>query len=481
MCGVIGLIGKSRVAEELYHGLSQLQHRGQDAAGILTYDAETNSMHEVKARGIVSSVFNAENLKQLRGSWGLGQIRYTTSGDGSDSEAQPYTYQGEGPKIGVVYNGNLVNYRQLRRDLDHTFTSENDVEALGVLIGQAFNPSNDPFEAIVEAASQVYSRVQGAYSVVGVIQGIGMFAFRDPRGIRPLLMARGSEQEEYAFCSETYPPSFLGYQDIENVRPGEVIFVDKEHQLHRRQINVTPRRHCSFEYVYFAKANAELEGQEVYRVRSELGKAIGRKVKDLNLPVDAVIGVPSTSQPAAMAAAWELGIKLEEGFLRKDHSGRSFLLPTPAHRKAAVSQKLAPVKSVFKGKKLLIVDDSIVRGTVSRSICRIARDCGAEAVYFASTFPRIRFACYYGIDIAQEDELLARGRSYEEIAQEIGADCVIFNDIEDLRQAIGLEGLCLACTDGDYPTKIDGSEELAAFRRQHQAKATKGKLATLLV
>lgn len=469
MCGVMAIIRKrGNVATELINGLNQLQHRGQDAAGIVSVDRSTGQFHCAKDRGLVSQVFHHANLEELTGEWAIGHVRYATSGSGGKREVQPTTAVMGRRQVSLSYNGHIVNYPQLRDRLkeERHFLSDSDVEVLLHVFCQNASLEEDAFESLIHGVSKIYEQVAGAYSVVGVIQGRGVFAFRDPRGIRPLLLARDPEGEGFAFCSETYPLTFLGYEQIEDVKPGEVVFIDEDGQIHRRQICKQSCRHCSFEYVYFAKANAQLEGFDVYRTRSNLGLAIGRKVKRLGLDVDVVMGVPATSQPAAMAAAWELGVRLEEGFLRKDHSGRSFILPTQEGRKQAVSQKLAPVSCVFEGKRVLIVDDSIVRGTVSKTIVAIARNCGAKEVYFASTFPPIRYPCFYGIDIYASDQLLAYEKDYEEIAREIDADAVIYNDLEDLQKAIGTAELCHACVNGKYPTDICDAKNMQELRRE---------------
>lgn len=466
MCGVMGVIKRkgNHVALDVFHGLNQLQHRGQDAAGISTFDRQSDQLHLVKNAGLVSSVFHSDDIKILKGALGIGHVRYTTSGEGVASEAQPHMMETDGLSLSLVYNGNIINYVGLRQDLEqeYRFDSECDVEVLLKLLARHLKGGAYTFDRLAEAVEVIYQTVSGAYSVVGILKGVGMFAFRDPRGVRPLLWAQ--EKEGCAFCSETYPLSFLDYDHIQDLPPGELIFVDEELQVQRRLLKQAKHRHCAFEYVYFAKANSQLEGHEVYRVRQELGRALARKVQQLQIPIDTVVGVPATSQPAAMAAAWSLGVRLEEGLLRKDHTGRSFILPTQGMREKAVSQKLAPVQSVFEGQRVLIVDDSIVRGTTSRAIVRIARQCGAKTVTFGSTFPRIQHPCYLGIDMAEADEFVARWRSYEQIAQHLGADSVVFNDVEDLKVAIGTDALCVACCDGKYPTDITEVARLRHFR-----------------
>ncbi len=471
MCGVVGLMRKHPVAGDLVNALGQLQHRGQDSAGIYVYDPKNQKERLIRGQGKVHEVFDPEDLLPLKGDWGIGHVRYTTSGSTDLQEAQPCTIHRGGYTISLVFNGNIINDPTLRKAMGkESFSSDCDVEVLTRLFADHFTPDGDLFEAIIKAVDGVYEKAQGAYSVVGMIAGHGLFAFRDPRGIRPLLFAQSNTPGDYGFCSETYPLSFLGFEQVRDVPPGEVLFVDNSGNLQGRRIRTMMSRHCAFEYVYFARANSNLERQEVYRVRRNLGTALGRKAKKLGLNVDCVIGVPSTSQPAANAAAWELGARLEEGFLRKDNTGRSFIQPSQAARERTVSQKLAPITSVFRGNDILIVDDSIVRGTVSRAIIRIARECGARKVYFASTFPPIRHPCYYGIDMALAEKLVAHGRNYEDIAREIGADCVIYNDAEDLQAAIGSTALCMACVDGSYPTPTEDALRLQTLRAQAEER-----------
>lgn len=472
MCGVLGLVRNRPVAMELLNGLTQLQHRGQDAAGLATYDPETHDTQLLTGRGLVTDVFNADNVRPMTGNWGIGHVRYPTSGTLASGEAQPRMIEKGDYRIVLAYNGNLVNYAQLRRELEDqgcVFRSEGDMEVLLQLFARYLDLSLSPMEAVSRAVEACFQRLEGSYSVVGLIGEFGMFAFRDPRGIRPLLFGQDPIHGEYGFASETYPLTLLGYDHLEDVNPGELVFIDQKLCVHRRMMQMCQHSHCSFEYVYFAKANAKLEGRDVYGARSDLGRRLARKLKKLKLDVDVVMGVPNTSQPAAMAVAWELGIRLEEGFIRKDHTGRSFIMPTQELRERAVSQKLAPVSSVFRGNNVLIVDDSIVRGTVSRKIVEIARRCGAHEVYFASTFPPIRHGCFYGIDMPQPEQLLARGRDYEAIEEMIGADRVIYNDPEDLQAAIGANDLCMACVNGQYPTPMKGVEELQRLRKEHQA------------
>jgi amidophosphoribosyltransferase len=325
------------------------------------------------------------------------------------------------------------------------------------------------FEELMAAVKSVFATVEGGYSVVGLIEGQGMFAFRDPKGIRPLVM--GDVPGGQAFASETYALSFIGCENIIDVRPGELVWLDLKGALSRASLIQRAHAHCCFEYVYFTKGNAMIEGRDVYQARAALGRTLARQVRERGISVDVVTSVPSTSHPAALAMAWELQVRIEEGFIRRDNSGRTFILPTQSQRERAVSQKLAPVKSVFQGRDVLIVDDSIVRGTVSQRIIRMARQCGARKVYFASTFPPVAHPCYYGIDMHSQEELLAPGKSLEEIERILDADAVIYNSESDLKQAIGLNDLCIACCSGVYPTDLKGVQALKECRKRDQAES----------
>ncbi|MBB65349.1 MAG: amidophosphoribosyltransferase [Waddliaceae bacterium] len=467
MCGVLGLMSKEGVATTLFHGLNQLQHRGQDAAGILSYDCDSNELHLFKNCGLVTDVFQNSSIERLKGSWGIGHVRYTTSGAGEIAEAQPFLFNFKGISIALAYNGNIINANVLRTKLERrgiTFNTASDGELLLKYLAYHYKDSSSPIDSLRSAVETVYKHVKGAYSVIGLIKGKGFFAFRDPRGIRPLVYAHNGDGIAHAVASETHPLHFLGYDHCEDVQAGKLLFISPDLSLEKIDIMTQVPMHCSFEYVYFAKPNAQLDGSEAYSARYKLGYHLAKQFKRLKLDADLVIPVPNTSLPAAMAVAHELGLPLHEGLNRKDHAGRTFIMPTQDMRERAVSNKLAPVASVFKGKRVLIVDDSIVRGTVSKRIICLARQNGARAVFFASTFPPIKNPCYYGIDMPAPEQLVARGRSAEQIEAEIGADCVIYNTIDELKDSIGHDKLCLACLDGRYPTDIQEAKTMRETR-----------------
>ncbi|NGX57520.1 MAG: Amidophosphoribosyltransferase [Chlamydiae bacterium] len=468
MCGIIAIIDDQPVAEWIYQSMIQLQHRGQDAAGIFTYDPKTGKHFLHKNRGLVNQVLTPQTLPLSEASWGIGHVRYQTVGDGSIEDTQPMV-MGNDPTIALGYNGNIVNYLPLRRELESKgcqFQSNCDAEVILHILSSHLSKGRCSFEDIQCAVKEVYRRVSGAYSVVATLTGIGMIAFRDPAGIRPLLYGTQKGSKAVGFASETYALIFCDFRNLQNIRPGEVMFVDKDFTPYRKQlINQSPS-YCSFEFNYFAKPNTVIEHHEVYEIRSNLGKTLAQKVKASGFDIDVVVPVPNTARPAAISLARELDIPCEDGFVKQEYIGRTFIMPTQGLREKAISRKLGPVYSVFKDKNVLIIDDSIVRGTVSKKVTFLAKRAGAKKVYFASTFPPIRHPCLYGIDFANQDQLLAFGRTNEEIAKEIGVDGLIYNDIQEFVDVIGIKGLCLACVNGKYPTNTCGSEELQKMRQK---------------
>ncbi|MCB1136540.1 MAG: amidophosphoribosyltransferase, partial [Chlamydiia bacterium] len=396
-------------------------------------------------------------------------LRYATSGLGTEREMQPFEEETPLGRLSIVYNGNLVNYHPIREELEAqgvSFDSTSDAEVLLKFFCASLGDAGSPFDCLRVALEKIYSRLEGAYSVIGMLEGLGLFAFRDPLGLRPLVMA--DLADGHAIASETYALSYIGAENIIDLRPGELLWIDAKGAVYRALLSHKEHKHCAFEYVYFTKGNGVLEGRDVYQVRAALGRHLARKAQERGIYADVVTAVPNTSHPAALAMAWELRIRIEEGFIRRDGAGRTFILPNQRQREKAVSSKLAPVASVFQGRDVLIVDDSIVRGTVSKRIIQMARDCGARKVYFAATFPPITHPCFYGIDMHSPQELLARGRQLEEIEKAIGADGVIYNSAEDLQAAIGIGDLCMACCNGRYPTPLEGVECLQNLRKEHQ-------------
>lgn len=466
MCGLLGIIGKDPVIEDIYQGLIHLQHRGQDAAGIFAFDPVTGMQLLHKNRGLVSQVFNAETLPIPEASWGIGHVRYSTIGTGRVEDTHPLCIEGK-HTISLAHNGNIVNYLPLKEQLEDrqvVFETTCDAEAILNLFSQHIPEENITFDDICHAANEVFKNTSGAYSCIGIITEVGMFAFRDPWGFRPLLLGSSKSDSSHAFASETGPLNFLGFENIEDIQPGEVVFVDADHHVHRRVLTNLPHTHCSFEFNYFAKPNAIMEQKEVYRIRSRLGMALADKCQEQNIQADVVVPIPDSARPSAISLAYKLKIPLEEGFVKQNHVGRTFIMPTQYARKKALSQKLITVKSVFEGRNVILVDDSIVRGTVSRRVIELAKRAGAKKIYFASTYPPIKHPCLYGIDFPREEQLVAYGKNLREIAEDIGADGLVYNDEMGLKESIGMKDLCTACLTGVYPTSMLGQEELQNLR-----------------
>lgn len=466
MCGIIGIISKKNITKALYQGMVQLQHRGQDAAGLFTYDPHSDQHFLDKKLGLVSKVFSPQHLPDAP--WAIGHLRYTTAGSGRIEDTQPLSGQRE-YLISIAHNGNIVNYLNLKSEMmkgQAMFETTSDTEVLLQLLAQKLN-GDCSFDVICDAIAYIYEHVFGAYSVVGIIAGVGMIAFRDPLGIRPLQYGYNPEEDLHAFASETDALKFLDVQKVHDVPPGEIIFVDKDLKVHRRQLLKYKPAHCSFEFNYFASPTSVLEHREVYRVRAHLGASLEKEVRKAGLRPDVIIPVPDTGWPSAITLSEALGVPIEQGFIKRDHIGRTFIIPTQYERKKALLHKLAVVESVFEGKDVILVDDSIVRGTVSRRVINLARSAGARKIYFASTFPPIRHPCFYGFDFPLENQLIAAQKTFEEISLELECDGVIYNTEESLKAAIGLEGLCMACMTGEYPTEIRGTEELKKMRDSH--------------
>ncbi len=497
MCGVVGIIGPEEAAKEVFLGLFTLQHRGQDAAGILSYaEGEGPGFHLYKDNGLVEAVFNEEIVNRLPGRMAIGHTRYSTVGrSGSTQDVQPlvlnYPYG-----IGMAHNGNLVNYYELVEKLRHEKhrmpLTNNDLEVLENLFAEALlalgagGTEKLRFEQIEQAVASVMKQSVGGYSVVTMIAGQGLLAFRDPKGIRPLILGRretmvkdaqGSLVKKTAYCvtSEMILLNFLGYEAVGDLKAGELIFVDMEGNLNRKVLPLAePATPCMFEWVYFAGAESVLETKPVYNARLELGKGLARKVRQHmelgEMQPDIVVPVPETSRIAAIALAEELGIPYREVLIKNRYIQRSFILNTPEKRTKAVDLKLNPVRSEITGKKVLLVDDSIVRGTTSKRLVDLVRRAGAKEVYFVSTCSPIRHPCYYGIDFPSTEELIATGRDENQIAQALNADRVIYLDQDSIREAIGLKSLCMACLDGKYPTDVTAG---VAFREKRKGDRRK--------
>lgn len=462
MCGFIGVIGADSAVKEIYDGLLAIQHRGQDAAGIITYDGR---FHVKKGEGLVREIFSAANFERLKGGMGVGHVRYPTVGSGGGEDAQPFTVNFPFG-ITMAHNGNVANYDALKADLAgrglrHLY-SGCDVEiVLNVFADALARDGKRGFglEAYFDAVAEVYKQVRGAFSVVGFVAGHGLFAFRDPYGIKPIAMGRkhGEGGIAHAVASESVVLTALDYEILPWGDPGEAVFVDLRGVVHRRTVAEPNLHPCVFEFVYFARPDSYLEGISVYRARMRLGERLAGKFLATGLSADVVIPVPDSARTAALAMAQALSLPYREGLVKNRYVGRTFIMPSDGERQRSVRYKLNVIEEEFEGKDVLLVDDSIVRGNTSRKIVQLARSAGARRVLFASTAPPIVHPCVYGIDMSTRREFVARDRSTQEIAREIGADALIYQDLEDLVGAT-LEGqeridrMCTACFSGRYPT-----------------------------
>ncbi len=443
MCGILGVVAKNAVNQVLYDGLLVLQHRGQDAAGIVTAEGATFHMH--KGGGMVRDVFRTRNMRGLLGACGIGHTRYPTAGSAwSAAESQPF-YVNSPFGLVLGHNGNLTNTDQLksdlfRQDLRHVNTNSDSEVLLNVLAHElqegAANYKLDP-ATIFAAVSGMHRRCRGAYAVVAMIAGYGLLAFRDPYGIRPLVYGKMETEHgtEYLVSSESVALDALGFELVRDIAPGEAIFIDEDGHFYAQQCALNPSLNpCIFEYVYLARPDSVMDGISVYETRLRMGESLADKIKreHSQLDIDVVIPIPDSSRPAAMQLANRLNLPYREGFIKNRYIGRTFIMPGQGIRKKSVRQKLNAIGMEFKGKNVMLVDDSIVRGTTSREIVQMAREAGARKVFFASAAPPVRFANVYGIDMPTRDELIATGRSDEEIAREIGADQLIYQDLSAL-------------------------------------------------
>lgn len=450
MCGIVGIVGKSNVNQLIYDTLTVLQHRGQDAAGIVTCDDKKLFLR--KDNGMVRDVFRARHMHRLVGNMGIGHVRYPTAGSSSSAEAQPF-YVNSPYGITLAHNGNLTNTEEIgedlfKEDLRHINTNSDSEVLLNAFahelqrLGKLVATEDDIFTAV----SEVHKRCRGAYAVVAMITGYGIVGFRDPFGIRPLCFGeRESERGvEYMIASESVALQAMGFTLIRDVEPGEAVYINKEGQLFTRQCannpNFTP---CIFEYVYLARPDSIMDGISVYKARLRMGEKLADKIKRTwpDHDIDVIMPIPDTSRTAALQLANSLGVKYREGFIKNRYIGRTFIMPGQSQRKKSVRQKLNPIELEFHNKNVLLVDDSIVRGTTCNQIINMAREAGAKKVYFASASPAVRFPNVYGIDMPAADELIASGRTEEEVETLIGADRLIYQDLDDL----------IACARGGNP------------------------------
>jgi amidophosphoribosyltransferase len=468
MCGIVGIVSPEPVNQQIYDSLLLLQHRGQDSTGIAT--AEGNTFHMHKAKGQVREAFRTRDMRALLGTMGLGHVRYVTKGDAAnEQEAQPF-YVNAPYGIILVHNGNLTNTRELADDLFHVdrrhVNSTSDTEMLlnvlaNELQTQVSGAALDP-DQVFKAVTQVHERVEGSYAAIAMIAGHGLLAFRDPFGIRPLVLGRrdaGLLGDEWVVASESLVLEASGYELVRDVAPGEAIFMTGSGELYAQQCAANPRLSpCSCEYVYLARPDSVMNGISVYEARLRLGNALADTIARYTPmgDIDVVMPIPDSSRPAASQVAQKLGIEYREGFYKNRYVGRTFIMPGQAERKRSVRQKLNAMGSEFKGKNILIVDDSIVRGTTSREIVDMARAAGANKVTFTSAAPPVRYPHVYGINMPSRSELIAAGRKIPEIALELGADNLIYQEVADMQAAIidgsSVTDLEMSCFTGDYVT-----------------------------
>ncbi|MFG6461356.1 amidophosphoribosyltransferase [Roseateles sp. DXS20W] len=483
MCGIVGTLAASPVNQLLYDALLLLQHRGQDAAGIVTMQGHKCFMH--KARGMVRDVFRTRNMRALPGNIGLGQVRYPTAGNAySEEEAQPF-YVNAPFGIVLVHNGNLTNAHALKDelfDIDRRhINTESDTEVLiNVLAHELELAARDlpltPKE-IFNAVRAVQKRIKGSYAVIALIAGQGLLAFRDPFGIRPLCFGRAANGD-FMVASESVALEGTGHQMERDLAPGEALFIDLTGKLHTEQCNDAPSLNpCMFEFVYLARPDSVMDGISVYQARLNMGETLAQRVISTMPPneIDVVIPIPESSRPSAMQLAHRIGKPYREGFVKNRYVGRTFIMPGQGARKKSVRQKLNAIGVEFKGRNVLLVDDSIVRGTTSKEIVQMARDAGARKVYLASAAPPVRFPNVYGIDMPTQEELIAHGRSIEEIRAYIGADALIYQDVDAMKRVVaalrpGLAGFEASCFDGHYVTGDVSLADFAAIREQRTSQ-----------
>ena len=462
MCGVLAVSGYHDVIQDLYDGLILLQHRGQDAAGIITYN---DQFHLKKSNGMVRDVFHAKSMERLRGPMGIGHVRYPTAGCSSEFEAQPF-FVNTPFGMGLAHNGNLTNARELAKELVEKWfrhlNTNSDSEVLLNMFASSLRhqrPQHLTPDHVFGALKQVMRKCRGAYSAVALIGGHGIVGFRDQHGIRPLQLGRRKYgmKEEYMIASENTAMKALDFEFVRDIRPGEAVFIDRKNRLHARQIRQGKLSPCLFEWVYLAAPDSTINGVNVYKARIRMGEYLAQQVKSSGLKIDSVIPVPDTGRPMATGLASKLRVRYREGLIKNRYIGRTFIMPGQEIRRRSLRFKLHPIELEFKGKNILLVDDSIVRGNTSKKIIELVREAGARKVYFASAAPPIISPDPYGIDLPTKAELIASNNSIEKVRQYIGADALFYGKIEDLRRAVrygnkNIKHFSEGCFTGKYPT-----------------------------
>jgi len=487
MCGIIGIVSQQPVAQVIYDGLLVLQHRGQDSAGIVVCNGGKLKLR--KDNGQVSDVFHTRHMLDLVGNMGIGHVRYPTAGCSSSAEAQPF-YVNSPYGITLAHNGNLTNVEKLKSelyasDLRHINTQSDSEVLLNVLAHelQISGGLNLTAEQIFAAVKETHRRIEGAYAVVAMITGKGIIGFRDPAGIRPIVYGKRETENgvEHMIASESVALQTSGFELLGDLKPGEAIFIDVDgNQFVQQCAEKTALSPCIFEYVYLARPDSIIDDIYVYKARLRMGVKLARKILR-EMPkhdIDVVIPIPDTSRPSAMELAYHLGVKFREGFIKNRYIGRTFIMPGQKMRKRSVRRKLNPIDIEFKGKNVLLVDDSIVRGTTSQQIIQMAREAGANKVYMASAAPPVRYQNVFGIDMPAAEELVAHNRSEEEIAEYIGADWLIYQELDDLIDAVqkgnrAIKEFDCSCFNGEYVTQTIDEEYLAkiSYVRSESAKS----------
>ena len=483
MCGVVGLYGGTHVGESLHDALILLQHRGQDSAGIVTCNLDTGQIYQHKAGGLVRDVFRGDRLAQFKGQTGIGHVRYPTAGTSSEAEAQPF-FVNSPYGIALGHNGNLTNFPQLMNELfdqnlRHLNTGSDSEVILNVLAHELLSHRSLMFDPdqVFHAVSQVHRRCHGAYAAVALFAGLGLLAFRDPYGIRPLIygVREGDCGTEYMVASESVALNSLGFDVVRDIRPGEAIYIDKNGKLHTRECaGNASYRTCIFEYVYFSRPDSVIDDVFVHKARMRMGIALAERIKKewRDHDIDVVMPIPDTSRTAALEMAINLGVKYREGFIKNRYIGRTFIMPWQKMRAKSVRQKLNPLSVEFKDKNVLLVDDSIVRGTTSRQIVQMARDAGAKKVYFVSASPPVRHPNVYGIDMPTCEELIAYDKTEDQVREAIQVDRLIYQNLKDLVSSVRqgnpkLKQFECSVFDGHYIHELDGHffEELSRNRK----------------
>ena len=468
MCGIIGIVAKSYVNQTLFDGLTVLQHRGQDAAGMATWDG--NTLYLRKNNGMVRDVFHTRHMLNLKGNMGIGHVRYPTAGCASSAEAQPF-YVNSPYGITLAHNGNLTNGEMLKDDLmiddlRHLNTQSDSEVLLNILAHELHSEGRvrkqlRPAE-VFRAISRLHKRCKGGYAAVAMINGLGIIGFRDPYAIRPVVIGERKTEsgKEFIITSESVVIDALGFDLVRDIEPGEAVFISTEGDLHAKQCAETPQYSpCIFELVYLARPDSIIDNISVYKTRLRMGEALAKKILKLRPEhdIDVVIPIPDTGRTAAIPLAYDLGVKYREGFIKNRYIPRTFIMPGQGIRKKSVRQKLNAIDLEFRNKNVLLVDDSIVRGTTSKEIIQMAREAGARKVYFASAAPPVRYPNVYGIDMPTVDELIAHGKTEKQVAQTIDADWLIYQDLEDLIEAAragnpNIQQFDTSCFTGDYVT-----------------------------